>query len=662
MKIKKIFYMLTVLSLLFCIFANTAFASTTFKDVSSNHWASKAIEEMHAAGVINGYPDGTFKPDAPVTRLHAIIMLVRANNLQKAAEEYDLNNSPYEFPPGISEASKKYLAVAADKNWIVGERMKAMKPNNAATREEIVALIGAAFDLKGDFEKLPFADKNYISVSIRHLVAGVYEAGIMKGKSAAKFYPKSQIKRSELAAIFMRLSDKGKINPAPGKRIDGYLKEYNSAINRIKIQSTDGITRALTLHPNALVYIGDVKSSPSALRINQLSRLYLNEHNQVVFLKTIDSITPSSTVSYTEDKASGDDKKYWGYAYELKPNKLKLKLLSDDYRTFSLSENLVLYDENNKRKSLLALNKDDFIELELSQNKIVEIRITQYSEVVGNIYRLRNDWITISRHGRLYSYSICEHTTKFTDTDGDEYEYHDLKEGYKVKVILAGDKALKIEVLNKNIIIAGTIDDLYNQKDDERDWEIRIKDIHGRYREYDVDSGVEVYDVDGNEIYFWRLDEDDQDDTVLYLDRNNDEVEVIKLAKIDKGTITDLDEDDIKIDNTWYDLPKNFDITGYIIGSEVEVYVNDDQVEFIHVTDAEDITVEGKVRNIDADNYKITIRQESGNEFIFDVEKRVEIEDEVDNERVELDDLKHNWEVRLVLDNGEVEKIIITDK
>ncbi|MCL0041924.1 S-layer homology domain-containing protein, partial [Peptococcaceae bacterium] len=421
MKIKKIFYMLTVLSLLFCIFANTAFASTTFKDVSSNHWASKAIEEMHAAGVINGYPDGTFKPDAPVTRLHAIIMLVRANNLQKAAEEYDLNNSPYEFPPGISEASKKYLAVAADKNWIVGERMKAMKPNNAATREEIVALIGAAFNLKGDFEKLPFIDKNNISTKIRSWVAGVYEAGIIKGKTPLMFYPKSQIKRSELAVIFMRLSDKGKINPAPGKRIDGYLKEYNSAINRIKIQSTDGITRALTLHPNALVYIGDVKSSPSALRINQLLRLYLNEHNQVVFLKTIDSITPSSTVSYTEDKASGDDKKYWGYVYELKPNKLKLKLLSDDYRTFSLSENLVLYDENNKRKSLLALNKDDFIELELSQNKIVEIRITQYSEVVGNIYRLRNDWITISRHGRLYLYSICEHTTKFTDTDGDEY-------------------------------------------------------------------------------------------------------------------------------------------------------------------------------------------------------------------------------------------------
>ena len=227
---------------------------------------------------------------------------------------------------------------------------------------------------------------------------------------------------------------------------------------------------------------------------------------------------------------------------------------------------------------------------------------------------------------------------------------------------MADDKALKIEVLNKDIIIAGTIDDLYNKKDDERDWEIRIKDIHDRYREYDVDSDVEVYDVDGNEIYFWRLDEDDQDDTVLYLDRNNDEVEVIKLAKIDRGTITDLDENDIKIDSTWYDLPRGFDITGYIIGSEVEVYVNDDQVEFIHVIDAEDITVEGEIQNVDADNYKITIRQESGNEFIFDVEKRVEIEDEVDNEKVELDDLKHNWEVRLVLDNEEVEKIIITDK
>ena len=39
-----------------------------FKDVSENHWAYMAIKELSDKGIINGYPDGTFKPDKPITR------------------------------------------------------------------------------------------------------------------------------------------------------------------------------------------------------------------------------------------------------------------------------------------------------------------------------------------------------------------------------------------------------------------------------------------------------------------------------------------------------------------------------------------------------------------------------------------------------------------
>ncbi len=42
---------------------------TTFNDVPSNHYASEAIKTMNSLGIINGYPDGSFKPEAEVRRV-----------------------------------------------------------------------------------------------------------------------------------------------------------------------------------------------------------------------------------------------------------------------------------------------------------------------------------------------------------------------------------------------------------------------------------------------------------------------------------------------------------------------------------------------------------------------------------------------------------------
>jgi hypothetical protein len=57
-----------------------AFAqSTTFSDVSSNYWARDFISELSQRDIIAGFPDGTFRPDAPVTRAQFAAMLRKAN-------------------------------------------------------------------------------------------------------------------------------------------------------------------------------------------------------------------------------------------------------------------------------------------------------------------------------------------------------------------------------------------------------------------------------------------------------------------------------------------------------------------------------------------------------------------------------------------------------
>lgn len=49
-----------------------------FPDVAANHWAAAQIKELSQAGVIVGYPDGTFKPDDNVTRAEFACMAIRA--------------------------------------------------------------------------------------------------------------------------------------------------------------------------------------------------------------------------------------------------------------------------------------------------------------------------------------------------------------------------------------------------------------------------------------------------------------------------------------------------------------------------------------------------------------------------------------------------------
>ncbi|MBL7574279.1 S-layer homology domain-containing protein [Peptoniphilus asaccharolyticus] len=56
---------------------NPKAADETFVDVPMNHWAKDAIAKVKAEGLISGYPDGTFKPDAPITRAEAVSIVNR---------------------------------------------------------------------------------------------------------------------------------------------------------------------------------------------------------------------------------------------------------------------------------------------------------------------------------------------------------------------------------------------------------------------------------------------------------------------------------------------------------------------------------------------------------------------------------------------------------
>src|SRR5690625_846340 len=108
-------------ALMFLIAAAPAFADVPYPDVAPDHWAYEAIERLHNAGLIEGYPDGTFGGERTFTRYEMAMVFDRILRRYDARMEaalaelgIDVQALTEEFGPelGMIEALAAALADA----------------------------------------------------------------------------------------------------------------------------------------------------------------------------------------------------------------------------------------------------------------------------------------------------------------------------------------------------------------------------------------------------------------------------------------------------------------------------------------------------------------------------------------------------------------------
>ncbi|GKV68890.1 hypothetical protein NCCP2716_13880 [Sporosarcina sp. NCCP-2716] len=168
-----------------------------FKDVSS---FKKEIEYLTEAGVISGYPDGTFRPSANLTRAQAVVMIMRAIGMSEWA---GLTKDP-----GFHDVSPKsfgYLeiAVATEAGIINGKTSTRFDPSGAITRAEMAKVIASAFKLKGEYAP-GFRDvsaKSWAAPSISALASN----NITVGYNDGTFKPTQSIDRAQFSAFLARI-------------------------------------------------------------------------------------------------------------------------------------------------------------------------------------------------------------------------------------------------------------------------------------------------------------------------------------------------------------------------------------------------------------------------------------------------------------------------
>ena len=124
-----------------------------FTDVEDGAWYNRSISTLAKAGILSGYLDGTFKPNAPITRAEMASIIARFDKLTETGKTFNDIEGHW---------AQKYIELAATKGWLSGDGDGSFRPNDNIKRDETFAMINRVLERQVETVKdlLPQSEMN----------------------------------------------------------------------------------------------------------------------------------------------------------------------------------------------------------------------------------------------------------------------------------------------------------------------------------------------------------------------------------------------------------------------------------------------------------------------------------------------------------------------
>jgi hypothetical protein len=203
-------------------FAQTA----TFSDVQSNYWASPFIAELAKRNIIAGFPDGTFKPEQPVTRAQFAAIVRQA--FQKSPERSAIK---------FTDVPANYWANSAIQQayttgFLTGYPGNRFEPDQNIPREQVLVSLASGLDYSPTGEATSvlnqyYSDANAISSYARSPIAAASERKIVVNYPNVKFLnPTQTATRADVAAfIYQALANSGTVTAINSPYVVGQVQQ-----------------------------------------------------------------------------------------------------------------------------------------------------------------------------------------------------------------------------------------------------------------------------------------------------------------------------------------------------------------------------------------------------------------------------------------------------
>lgn len=202
---KKLFSGIVAASVVLTL-AVSAYADANLTDVTPGSWFYNEVSEMVASGYIDGYEDGTFKPDRTVTIVEFVTMAARmAGAPTGEAEDYW----------GGLQMDHAYRS-----GWISESDVARGEYDVPVTRELACKIIAAALGLGYPAGTvLEFTDSGDIGSDYLGSVMALYANGLLDGYEDNTLRPQATLTRAQAATLLYRAAGVGSVYPGLSGKI-----------------------------------------------------------------------------------------------------------------------------------------------------------------------------------------------------------------------------------------------------------------------------------------------------------------------------------------------------------------------------------------------------------------------------------------------------------
>lgn len=207
-------------------FAQTA----TFSDVTANYWANPFIAELARRDIIAGFPDGTFKPEQPVTRAQfaAIVRQAFEKSSERSAIQFTDVPTNYWAASAIQEA---YTT-----GFLAGYPGNRFEPDQNIPREQVLVSLASGLDYSSINEATVlnqyYSDANAISGYARSPIAAASERRIVVNYPNVKFLnPTETATRADVAAfVYQALANSGQVTAINSPYVVGQAQQPTTPV------------------------------------------------------------------------------------------------------------------------------------------------------------------------------------------------------------------------------------------------------------------------------------------------------------------------------------------------------------------------------------------------------------------------------------------------
>ena len=244
----------SVLALALCLGLATGASAgdVTFSDVGEGDWFRDSVTEMAGLGYVEGYEDGTFKPEGIVSVVEFVTMTARCLGLE-TGEEY-------------GHWGGRQMANAYAAGWLDEADCAWTDFNNPVDRQLASKILAVALGLELDVPDPEYADFADAGQSYAAYVAAMTYAGLLDGYEDNTVRPARELNRAEAATLIYRACTTGeRITAAPdGTPFAGTVELAGYDNPNFKVWTEDGVAKVLITHAELWTDAPDPNSSDPA--------------------------------------------------------------------------------------------------------------------------------------------------------------------------------------------------------------------------------------------------------------------------------------------------------------------------------------------------------------------------------------------------------------